>query len=113
MYIGNSPANCGNYQIVDDIASSFNGTATAFALTAGNKHIPTGGATNQYLKYSASGTVLDKESRNYYLPNTLKVMTKESIQQRNLTLVHGDAEPSIEELTAAHIEAEAWWSSNT
>jgi len=27
-YIGNSPANVGNYQIVDDIASSFNGTTT-------------------------------------------------------------------------------------
>jgi len=26
--------------------------------TAGNKHIPTGGATDQYLKYSASGTAV-------------------------------------------------------
>ena len=38
-YIGNSPANCGNYQIVDDIASSFNGTTTSFALTAGGAAI--------------------------------------------------------------------------
>jgi len=35
-YIGNSPANTGNYQIVDDISSSFNGSLTSFALTAGS-----------------------------------------------------------------------------
>ena len=34
-YIGNSPANTGNYQIVDDIASGFNGSATSFALASG------------------------------------------------------------------------------
>jgi hypothetical protein len=32
-YIGNSPANVGNYQVVDDISSTFNGTLTSFALT--------------------------------------------------------------------------------
>ena len=31
-YIGNNPANVGNYQIVDDISSSFNGSLTTFAL---------------------------------------------------------------------------------
>ena len=35
-YIGNSPANTGNYQIVDDISSSFDGSLTTFALTAGS-----------------------------------------------------------------------------
>lgn len=35
-YIGNSPANVGNYQIVDDISSSFNGSLTSFALTVGS-----------------------------------------------------------------------------
>ena len=34
-YIGNSPANTGNYQLVDDISSSFNGSLVSFALTAG------------------------------------------------------------------------------
>ena len=34
MYIGNSPANIGNYQVVDDISSTFNGVLTSFALTA-------------------------------------------------------------------------------
>ena len=34
-YIGNSPANVGNYQIVDDISSSFNGSTTSFALASG------------------------------------------------------------------------------
>ena len=32
-YIGNSPANVGNYQILDDISSSFNGSLTTFGLT--------------------------------------------------------------------------------
>ena len=32
-YIGNSPVNVGNYNVLDDIASSFNGTLTTFALT--------------------------------------------------------------------------------
>jgi len=31
-YIGNSPANVGNYQEVDDISSSFNGSTTTFNL---------------------------------------------------------------------------------
>jgi len=35
-YIGNSPANVGNYQIVDTIASSFNGSTTSFALASGS-----------------------------------------------------------------------------
>ena len=34
-YIGNSPANVGNYQIVDNVASSFNGSLTSFALASG------------------------------------------------------------------------------
>ena len=33
-YIGNSPANVGNFQVVDDISSTFNGTLVTFALTA-------------------------------------------------------------------------------
>ena len=32
-YIGNSPANIGNYQILDDVSSGFNGSTTSFALT--------------------------------------------------------------------------------
>ena len=32
-YIGNSPANTGNYQILDDVSASFNGVLTSFALT--------------------------------------------------------------------------------
>ena len=38
-YIGNSPANVGNYQIVDDISSSFNGSTTSFALAVGGLSI--------------------------------------------------------------------------
>jgi len=38
-YIGNSPANVGNYQIVDDISSTFNGVLTTFALTAATQTI--------------------------------------------------------------------------
>jgi len=38
----------------------YNNTTGVFshATTAGNKHIPTAGAANQYLKYSASGTAV-------------------------------------------------------
>jgi len=39
MYIGNSPAGVGNYQVVDDISSTFNGTLTSFALTAATQTI--------------------------------------------------------------------------
>ena len=38
-YIGNSPANVGNYQVVDDISSTFNGVLTSFALTAASQTI--------------------------------------------------------------------------
>ena len=38
-YIGNSPANVGNYQIVDDIAATFNGVLTSFALTVSSSSI--------------------------------------------------------------------------
>ena len=41
-YIGNSPANIGNYQALDTIASSFNGSLTSFALTAGGLSITPG-----------------------------------------------------------------------
>jgi len=38
-YIGNSPANTGNYQLVDDIASGFNGSLVSFALASGGTAI--------------------------------------------------------------------------
>jgi hypothetical protein len=38
-YIGNSPANVGNYQEVDDISGSFDGSLVTFALTASSKAI--------------------------------------------------------------------------
>jgi hypothetical protein len=38
-YIGNSPANVGNYQIVDDISGSFNGSLVTFALTTSSSSI--------------------------------------------------------------------------
>jgi len=38
-YIGNSPANIGNYQIVDNISTSFNGSLTSFALASGGTTI--------------------------------------------------------------------------
>ena len=41
-YIGNSPANVGNYQAIDSVASSFNGSTTTFALAAGGASITPG-----------------------------------------------------------------------
>ena len=39
MYIGNSPANVGNYEVLDDITPSFNGVLLSFPLTSLGKVI--------------------------------------------------------------------------
>ena len=41
-YIGNSPTSAGNYQIIDDISGSFNGSTTNFALAVGGVSISPG-----------------------------------------------------------------------
>lgn len=47
-----------NSRVLTDVPENAKFTDTVYThpTTAGNKHIPTGGATGQYLKYSASGT---------------------------------------------------------
>ena len=47
-------------QVLTDVPSGAKFTDTVYAhpTTAGNKHIPTGGASGQILRYSASGTAI-------------------------------------------------------
>ena len=49
-----------NTRVLTDVPASAKFTDTVYThpTTAGNKHIPTGGATGQFLKYSASGTAV-------------------------------------------------------
>ena len=49
-----------NSRVLTDVPANAKFTDTVYThpTTAGNKHIPTGGAANQYLKYSASGTAV-------------------------------------------------------
>lgn len=49
-----------NSRVLTDVPANAEFTDTVYThpTTAGNKHIPTGGAANQYLKYSASGTAV-------------------------------------------------------
>ena len=49
-----------NSRVLTDVPvnAKFTDTVYTHPTTAGNKHIPAGGATNQYLKYSASGTAV-------------------------------------------------------
>lgn len=49
-----------NSRVLTDVPANAKFTDTIYThpTTAGNKHIPTGGAANQYLKYSSSGTAV-------------------------------------------------------
>ena len=58
------------------------------------------------------GIVDDRAERLYYVPNTLKIMDKASIQDRNLKIEFGDTTPTNERLTQAHEEAQTWWAEN-
>jgi len=55
------------------------------------------------------GTVVDKENRTYYVPDTLKVMDKVSIQERNLKMEYPEDTADNDALTAAHNEAQTWF----
>ena len=58
------------------------------------------------------GVVLSKDVRNYYIPSTLKVMTKNSIQSRNLGISHPDRLADNDELIEAHNIAKDWVATN-
>jgi len=59
-YIGNSPANVGNYQQVDDISGSFNGTLVTFNLTASSTAISP--AKDGQLLVSVDGVMQEPDS---------------------------------------------------
>ena len=60
MLTGNTETNITVTYQDSDGTIDFTSTDTVYThpTTTGNKHIPTGGATDQYLKYSASGTAV-------------------------------------------------------
>jgi hypothetical protein len=59
-YIGNSPSNTGNYQQVDDISSSFNGSTTSFALEVDSTAITP--AKDGQLLVSINGVMQEPDS---------------------------------------------------
>jgi len=64
-------------------------------------------ANNTYI-----GIIDDRVDRLHYVPNTLKIMDKASIQDRNLKIEFGDTVPTNEQLTEAHNIAKDWVATN-
>ena len=54
------------------------------------------------------GIILSTDSRNYYVPNTLKIMNKSTIQSRNLIMRYPNETPNNDILTDLHNEALDW-----
>lgn len=73
-YIGNSPANVGNYQSLDDISGSFNGSTTTFALTSGGAAMTP--AKSSQLVINISGVVQqpDDSGTNGFLVNATNIV---------------------------------------
>ena len=49
------------------------------------------------------------DNRSFYLPKTLKVMDRVSIQSRNLDIAFPNNTADNTQLTAAYEESVAWW----
>ena len=73
-YIGNSPANVGNYQSLDDISGSFNGSTTTFALTSGSAAMTP--AKSSQLVINISGVIQqpDDAGTNGFLVNATNIV---------------------------------------
>ncbi len=73
-YIGNSPANVGNYQSLDDISGSFNGSTTTFALTSGGVAMTP--AKSSQLVINISGVIQqpDDAGANGFLVNATNIV---------------------------------------
>ena len=73
-YIGNSPANVGNYQSLDDISGSFNGSTTTFALTSGGAAMTP--AKSSQLVINISGVIQqpDDAGANGFLVNATNIV---------------------------------------
>lgn len=70
--------------------------------SAGNKHIPAGGAANQVLRYSADGTAVWGEDSGYTHPTTEKATP---IDADSLAISDSTASGALKKLTWANIKA--------
>ena len=55
------------------------------------------------------GVILDRGSRDYHIPGTVKKLTKGSLQHRNLKISHPQDNATNAELTNAHNTTIEWW----
>ena len=84
-----------NVQIAANGTISATDTDTVYVhpTTAGNKHIPTGGAAGQFLKYSSSGTAV--WATPSYTTNTNTQLSNEQVQDIVGAMFSGNTETNI------------------
>ena len=73
-YIGNSPANVGNYQVIDDISGSFNGSQTSFALASGGAAITPAKSSQLIINISGVMQQPDDSGTNGFLVNATNIV---------------------------------------
>ena len=73
-YIGNSPANVGNYQLLDSIASSFNGSQTSFALASGGSALTPAKSSQLLINISGVMQQPDDSGTNGFLVNATNIV---------------------------------------
>mgnify|MGYP001039948503 FL=1 len=73
-YIGNSPANVGNYQSLDDISGSFNGSTTTFALTSGGTAMTPAKSSQLVINISGFIQQPDDSGTNGFLVNATNIV---------------------------------------
>ena len=73
-YIGNSPANVGNYQVIDNIAGSFNGSQTSFALASGGASMTPAKSSQLIINISGVMQQPDDSGTNGFLVNATNIV---------------------------------------
>ena len=73
-YIGNSPANVGNYQLLDDISGSFNGSQTSFALASGGAAMTPAKSSQLLINISGVMQQPDDSGTNGFLVNATNIV---------------------------------------
>jgi hypothetical protein len=73
-YIGNSPANVGNYQLIDNISGSFNGSQTSFALASGGAAMTPAKSSQLLINISGVMQQPDDSGTNGFLVNATNIV---------------------------------------
>ena len=73
-YIGNSPANVGNYQVIDDISGSFNGSTTSFALESGGAAMTPAKSSQLIINISGVMQQPDDSGTDGFLVNSTNIV---------------------------------------